>query len=140
MNQRLFCLDMNQRIGILMPSAYLAGPMRGKRHWNFPAFYRAEKRLVKRGWIVTNPAAMDVKAGEMTRKGKPRYRNTRYTPKRARQFAKRDLNILINVLKAENGDAIIMLPGWKKSMGARAENAVARWVGLRRLTLKEALR
>ncbi len=122
-----------------MPSAYLAGPMRHKPYSNFPAFFRAEKRLVKRGWIVTNPAQMDVQAGEMTRKGRAR-RWTKLTPKRLRKFATRDLNILINVLRAENGDAIIMLPGWKKSMGARAENAVARWVGLKRMTLKEALK
>ena len=36
----------------------------------------------------------------------------------------------IKKLRAERGDAIVTLEGWQRSVGARAEVAVAEWVGL----------
>ena len=115
----------------MKPSCYIAGPMRGYPQLNFPAFFQAEKQLTKLGWKVYNPARMD--------REHP-LKSPAYGPAECRQFAQRDLNVVTRVLHAERGDALIMLPGWKKSMGARAENAAARWVGLRRVTLRRALR
>ena len=46
-----------------------------------------------------------------------------------RDTAHRDLNALLS-LKAGNGDAIAMLPGWDKSRGALMEYATANFLGL----------
>jgi hypothetical protein len=54
-----------------------------------------------------------------------------------RFYAHRDLAVITG-LRAENGDAVVVLPDWEDSTGAKAEVAVARWVGLRVLTLRQA--
>jgi len=124
-----------------MPRCYLAGPMRHKRRFNFPAFFRADEVLVKLGWEVFNPAQMDVSSGAVTRDGRLRRRHLEVNmPSANREFAARDVGVLIEKLRAEDGDAIILLPGWRRSVGAKAERAVARWVGLRILRIDQAIR
>ncbi len=125
-----------------MPSCYLAGPMRHKPRYNFPAFFRADEALTKLGWTVYNPAQMDVDAGAVTREGKLRKKLSHgkvNLPEASRGFALRDIGVLIGKLRAENGDAIVLLPGWRRSTGAKAERAIAKWVGLRILRIEEAL-
>ena len=124
---------------------YLAGPMRSKPKFNHPAFNDAARRLRDAGWRVYNPAEMDIehdgkeyweKNLQMSiaeQKGWAR------DSVNARRLATRDTYTLLVRLRAENGDAIVMLPDWEESIGATAERAVARWVGLRILTLKTAL-
>jgi len=121
-----------------MPRCYLAGPMRHKRRFNFPAFFRNAAKLSKLGWDVINPAALDVAAGVATRDGRLR-RVLKFDPKHLREFARRDLDVILNKLRGERGDAIILLPGWRRSIGAKAERAAARWTGLRILRLREAI-
>jgi hypothetical protein len=113
--------------------------MRHKPRFNFPAFFAAEAALRRLGWRVFNPARMDVEAGVATRGGRLRRGHGDFGPEDARAFARRDVGVLLNRLRAERGDAVVLLPGWRRSVGARAENAIARWVGLRRLSLKKAL-
>lgn len=122
-----------------MKRCYLAGPMRGRPQFNFPAFFAGEHALYATGWdAVYNPARMDVEAdGEATMTLTDEYVGR---PVNTRRYAKRDCAILIDVLRAEDGDAIVVLPGWEQSRGASAEVAVARWVGLPMLTLEEATR
>ena len=43
----------------LRPVTYLAGPMRGYKDYNFPAFDAARDQLVKEGWRVISPADID---------------------------------------------------------------------------------
>lgn len=38
---------------------YLAGPMRGVPHFNFPAFHAAAAELRARGYVVFSPAEAD---------------------------------------------------------------------------------
>lgn len=109
----------------MMRRVYIAGPMRGIADFNFPAFFEAEDLGRHLGFQVLNPARQDLEdaiapldpmiplGSEMTR-----------------YFASRDLAMLCS-LKAENGDAIALLPGWEKSRGAAAEFFAARWLGLR---------
>jgi hypothetical protein len=86
---------------------------------NFPTFFAAERRLRKMGYKVVNPARMDVEAGELTKDGAVLKQVT------AHDIARRDLLAII-----DNCDCILLLPGWKHSKGARAERAVAEWLGL----------
>ena len=103
-------------------SCYIAGPMRGLPQLNFPLFIEAEKKLKNRGWITFNPATIfDLNEDNRDQ----------------RRFVRRFTHIIINELR--DGDAIIMLPGWENSDGARAERRVGIWCGLHILTIEEAL-
>ena len=46
------------------PTIYVAGPMRGFENFNYPAFDRCARVLLKQGWIVINPAELDREAGK----------------------------------------------------------------------------
>lgn len=96
--------------------AYLAGPMRGKKHYNFPAFDAAAKDLREKGWEIISPADIDRDMGFDPVNG------TGVEPS-LEECIKRDT---VAVLDCE---AIILLPGWEKSVGARAELALAEWAG-----------
>ena len=121
---------------------YIAGPMRARPQFNFPAFMDAATRLRAAGWTVFNPAEMD-KLDEasdpvpldLTLEQQATWTNA----VRQRRYAARDMEVIIGRLRGEDGDAIVLLDGWWESTGAFAERAVAKWVGLRILTLGEAL-
>ena len=104
---------------------YLAGPMRGIPHFNFPAFTKAAAELRSMGHEVFNPAERD---------------NERYgadisadnpdgSEKRAeflygfslREALAADMQYICN-----HAEAIALLPGWESSKGALAELATAR--------------
>lgn len=110
-----------------MPKCYIAGPMRNLPLLNFPAFDRAARLGRASGWAVINPAEMDRNAGVQDNVD---FVDSPYT---ARVFAGRDTAALLN-MRAEDGDAIALLPGWQRSTGAKAELALANWVGLRVLS------
>jgi len=122
---------------------YLAGPMRSKPEFNYPAFMEGAAALRAKGWDVFNPAEMDIEEGDVTEDllelSIEEQKCLAGTPANARRFAWRDVKCLIKKLLAERGDAIVLLPDWQESVGANAERAVAIWVGLKVLTLEEAL-
>jgi hypothetical protein len=93
---------------------YIAGPMSGTELFNFPAFDAARDDLVARGWTVVSPADLDRHVGFDPA-----------TSKVDKEFLdaamKRDLEEIMRV------DAMVMLPGWDTSTGAKAECALARW-------------
>ncbi len=109
---------------------YLAGPMRGVANGNYPAFEYAAEELRLLGWYVYNPIEMDAARSGLD----PQSSEFPHL----RTVAMRDLEIITR-LRAEDGDAIVLLPGSRQSIGARAELAAAHWVGLRVLSLHEAL-
>jgi hypothetical protein len=118
--------------------------MRSKPEFNYPAFMEAEQSLRLNGWDVYNPAQMDLDAGDIDGVGDlamsiEEQNDHASAPENARRYAWRDCMILIGTLRAEDGDAIVMLPDWEESTGAVAEHAIARWVGLDIFTLDEAL-
>lgn len=88
--------------------AYIAGPMSGKKDWNFPAFHKAATQLRERGLVVINPAE-----GFGGRTDLPKEVYMRQA--------------IQNVLKA---DMVYTLRGWQKSAGASLEVEVARQVGV----------
>jgi hypothetical protein len=105
------------------PKVYCAGPMRGHADWNFPAFFAASEFLEQQGYTAINPAQLDCDAGY------PLERLKLLTPEEFQEFLKgamkRDLDAI------QSCDALVLLPGWEKSKGARAERSVAEWAGLR---------
>lgn len=84
---------------------YLSGPMSGYKDWNFPAFHDATSDLRARGHTVYNPAEIDGGATDHPR--------AFYMREAIRAFAE------------EEFDAIVLLPGWQSSDGARLERIMA---------------
>lgn len=88
---------------------YVAGPMAGKEHHNFPAFHAAARRLRDMGHEVVNPAELNADPGDRT--------------------WEECMRIDIAVLMA--CDAMVLLPGWGESRGAKLEALVANELALR---------
>lgn len=93
----------------MKPMIYIAGPMRGYPNFNREAFNAAAKRL-KKNWQVLNPVDFERIIPCVEDNGMP-------DPYR--------LSALIDVERraATNADAIYLLKGWEKSLGANGELA-----------------
>jgi hypothetical protein len=119
---------------------YIAGPMRGYPNFNFPAFDAAAKRGRDLGYVVISPAELDRATGfsEQGQDGKvnDRGHNETVTLDFMKGAAWRDFKAIVGDRPDqfrptnEGCDAVAMLPGWERSRGARAEKAIAEWVGL----------
>lgn len=111
---------------------YLAGPMRGYPKFNFPAFFDAEEALQRLKWTVANPARLDMEAH-------PEISDPEKLPVNAMwEYVERDVLALTNLARISGPDckvAVHFLEGWHKSKGARAEHAIAEWLGLERIYL-----
>jgi hypothetical protein len=93
--------------------------------YNFPAFDRAAAALRAHGLEVISPAELDREAGfDPINLPKDWDWSTLPEDFALRHAAERDLNAILKC------DAIHLLPGWQDSKGARAERAVAEWIGL----------
>lgn len=95
---------------------YIAGRMRGMPQFNYPAFHRAEIHLRTLGFKVVNPATMGDKYGTA-------------------EEINANVELLDSLVKEElravaTCDAIYLLRGWEKSVGARRELALALQLGL----------
>ena len=87
-------------------TAYVSGPMTGLPDLNFPAFHAAAKYLRFRGVEVVNPAEFGEEPG-----------------KSWVDYMRKDIAALMRC------NVIVMLPGWKKSKGAKLERFIARALG-----------
>lgn len=96
---------------------YICGGMRGYANFNFPAFYEAEKELEKMGHIGVNPARHDRELGFDETKGEVTQAYLR------KAFA-------WDLAQVCESDGVVVLPGWHRSRGARAEVATAKSLGL----------
>jgi hypothetical protein len=81
---------------------YIAGPMTGIPHLNFPAFHAEAARLRALGYEIVNPAEINVDPQEGWA-----------------TCLKRDIAQLVTC------DGIALLPGWEKSRGAKLEWYIA---------------
>lgn len=99
---------------------YLAGPMRGQPAYNFPAFFKAATELRELGHKVINPAEND-----MARGFNPYIdidqQDEAFEAADPGETFKYDFQ---SVMKSE---AVVFLPGWQDSTGARAERLVAQF-------------
>lgn len=90
-----------------MMKVYISGPMTGYEDYNFPAFDDAAQKLTAFGHEVINPADNGVVDGWSWS-----------------DYLRLDLRLLTEC------DAIVLLPGWAQSRGARLERHVAKELGL----------
>jgi Domain of unknown function (DUF4406) len=108
---------------------YLAGPMRGIPNFNFPTFHKAAKQLRKQGYEVFSPAERDIERhGKDISKRNPTGDEKLATSKHG--FSIRDALADDMSWICQCADAVALLPGWKKSKGAKAERALAEALGL----------
>jgi hypothetical protein len=94
---------------------YVSGPMTGMPDLNFPAFRAAARKLRQMGFSVVNPADSTANEGKA--------------------WAECLRNDITNLMTC---DAVVMLPGWTKSRGARLERALALRVEMPVVKLEEA--
>jgi len=99
---------------------YIAGPMTKHReeNYNFPMFFKAQGLLEMLGHEVVNPARMDLIDGHV-----------QYSPFEGRlvqapgftmaEAMRRDIKVIADC------DAVVLLPGWEDSVGARKELRVS---------------
>jgi nucleoside 2-deoxyribosyltransferase len=103
--------------------AYLAGPMRGIKEFNFPAFHRVTKILRDAGYAVLSPAEVDEKQG---------YDWTGFTGHE--DLAEYNFNIAYRLVEdirlVQVSNVVICLEGWANSKGATAEVSYALAVGI----------
>ncbi len=82
---------------------YVAGPMRGQPDHGFPTFYRAEQQLKS----LEHEAVLPIEDGDLSRWGDP--------TKPYSAYMKRDITMLAEC------DGIVLLTGWRESIGATFE-------------------
>lgn len=110
-----------------IPKIYIAGPMRGYQHFNFPAFDKAKEHLEARGFHVINPADIDRQIF-----GWPKYPDESHceiSPALSDAIIRRDLAILFELEPYKDG--LYLLRGWRASSGANVEQAVSVYRHLR---------
>lgn len=97
-------------------TCYLSGPMSGLPDFNFPAFNDCAAKLRADGWHVFNPAENFDGRTDLARN----------------VYMTADFKHLLSVADDPGFEvrAIIMLPGWSGSQGARVEVAMALEMGL----------
>lgn len=106
-----------------MTKAYLAGPMTGYPQFNFPAFFDAAAKLRASGWEIVSPAEIDNeddKGAALKSKDGDARDVVAMNHKTWGDFLARDVKLI-----ADSGiTAIVFLPGWTDSRGARLEATV----------------
>ena len=111
---------------------YIAGPMRSKDFYNFPAFDNAAELGRKLGYTIISPAEIDRATGLDPIKDWDHAKATvdAWTEDDLKDVVRRDITAILSLSKAK-GDGLAVLPHWHLSTGAKAEVALAHWLGLR---------
>lgn len=105
---------------------YIAGPMRGIRLYNFPAFDEARDRLRELGHRALSPADMDREIGMEPLSLPPDHDWTRAPEGFSLVDAlSRDEEAIVNA------DGVLLLDGYERSTGARREALTAIYLGKR---------
>lgn len=110
-----------------MGQVYLAGPMTGIPHFNYPAFHAAAAELRAQGHTVFNPAEHDI---EMFGKDISNPEGCAVQAAFEHGFDRRAALKADLAWICDHADTIALLPGWERSSGANAERALAKALGL----------
>jgi len=102
---------------------YIAGPMTGIPHYNFPAFDKATEMLRSRGHDVSSPADMDRTAG-FDAMDLPEDSDWGFIP----EGFDIDACLVRDIDAIRWSDAVYLLPGWEDSVGCKMEKAVAEFL------------
>lgn len=102
---------------------YIAGPMRGHKFYNFPAFDAAEERLRRLGYDVVNPAYLDRMRG-IQPESFPEDWDWHQVPE---GFDLKEVALTCLRLVSEC-DGVLTLRGWTSSRGGAAEYYFASWI------------
>lgn len=113
---------------------YLAGAMRGIPDFNAPAFRNGARRLREAGHEVFSPVEHDELAGFDWSGHSGNLAQAEDEGFGLRKALAADLSWI-----CLHADAVVMLPGWEKSLGATAEVATAHALGLPATGLDEFL-
>lgn len=96
---------------------YVAGPMTGYPEFNYPAFAEASARLRALGYVVVSPH--EINPPELGFDHPWGW------------YMRRDIVALLDV------DAVVVLPGWETSKGAKLETDIAAALGMERWELAD---
>ena len=107
--------------------AYVAGPMRGREKFNFPAFDAAAMKYREKGWTVYSPAEFDREAVGGV-----------WADLSDECIARIEANLTINNCMSADMEClcnfqvntIILLKGWERSQGVRPEVALGICLGM----------
>lgn len=119
-----------------MMKVYLAGPMRGIPHFNFPAFHAHAKALRAQGHEVYSPAERD----EDTYGAEFSLDNMEGDEEKAKiEFGLDKRGVFADDMEyiCLHADAVAVMPGWQMSKGAFAERALGEALGLKIIYLAE---
>jgi hypothetical protein len=117
---------------------YLAGPMRGIRDFNFPAFHEAAAKLRARGHEVFSPAERDIEMyGPDIAQGN--LFGDEGIAARDHGFNLREALLADIEFICKHADGVVMLPGWLNSNGAIAERQVALALDLKIFDMRDFL-
>lgn len=107
---------------------YIAGPMTGIPQYNIPAFDHMAASLRQAGFEVINPAELDDPATRAAALASPDGApgSGSANGETWGMFLARDVLLIADGDKRGKIDAIVVLPGWQKSRGARLETFVGR--------------
>lgn len=103
---------------------YLSGAMRGQVDHGFPAFDAAREALRAKGHDVFCPAEHSRALGTLDATDRPTLIKALMT---------------LDIIAVSHSDAVAVLPNWETSLGATAEIAFARSIGLHVFTVEELL-
>jgi hypothetical protein len=98
--------------------AYLAGPMTGIKHHNFPLFDHVTEQLRAAGYETYNPA-------DLTRNFWGSLEAFEAMPPDEQLYSVKTLLAKELTWVCLNAEVVYFLPGWENSYGARAEHAAA---------------
>ena len=108
---------------------YVSGPMSNYPYFNFPTFNQVTKLFRGKGHEVFNPAERDV-AQYGDDFWKSNLTGSIEEASKKYKFSLREALAEDTAYICKEAEAIVMLPGWEKSSGARAEHALAVALGL----------
>lgn len=97
------------------PKIYVSGPMTGIPEYNAPAFNALARRIKDMGLFCVNPIDISANIVTSVERGEITMPSRYY-------FMRLDIQALCDC------DAILMLPGWQKSWGAKWERIIAKHV------------